>query len=373
MADKQVGNIEAIALMLTVMINHIILNLPKNIIATTSSGSLLNVIFISLVALGVVYLICHLLKKFPGLDILDIAKYLGGKWLKILIGVLLIAYLVFTISTLLRSFSEGLKIIFFPRTPVPIIMLLFLIAIIIGNKLGFQSIVRSNLFFMPVILISILFIFLANIENFSMYRISPILGDGVIPTFFSGLSNLFAFGGITYLYLIPPHLKDQKGYQKVAYASIGISAFYLFISVATLLFLFPLVTTSEEVFPLYLASRYIEFGRFFQRLDALFLLIWIVSVISYLNIAFFFTTSIFQKLTNMQYTKWFIALFGAITFGISLLPENLQQIGFLENNIYKYVVLILVFIIGLGILIFANIKHRYFEKRKGVTRHETSV
>ena len=50
MSDQKIGNIEAIALIITVMVNHIILNLPKSIIQSTSSGAILNVLFISLVA-----------------------------------------------------------------------------------------------------------------------------------------------------------------------------------------------------------------------------------------------------------------------------------------------------------------------------------
>lgn len=65
MTENKIGNIEAIALILTVMINHIILNLPKSIISSTSSGAILNVIFISLLALVIVYLIYQLLKNFP--------------------------------------------------------------------------------------------------------------------------------------------------------------------------------------------------------------------------------------------------------------------------------------------------------------------
>lgn len=64
MSEQKIGNIEAIALILTVMVNHIILNLPKNIIQSTSSGAIINVIFISLVAFGIVYLISKLLKNF---------------------------------------------------------------------------------------------------------------------------------------------------------------------------------------------------------------------------------------------------------------------------------------------------------------------
>ena len=161
MTEKKIGNIEAIAVVLTVMINHIILNLPKSIISTTSSGSIINVIFVTLIAFIIVYLISQLLKNFPSLDILDISKFLGGKVLKFIIGALFLCYLIFTISIVLRSFSETLKIIFFPRTPVQIIMLLFLLAIVFVNKLGFQAIARSNLFFMPIILFSILFIFVA--------------------------------------------------------------------------------------------------------------------------------------------------------------------------------------------------------------------
>ncbi len=67
MTENKIGNIEAVALILTVMINHIILNLPKSLIQSTSSGAIVNVIFISLLALGIVALICQLLKNFPRL------------------------------------------------------------------------------------------------------------------------------------------------------------------------------------------------------------------------------------------------------------------------------------------------------------------
>lgn len=374
MTDRKIGTIEAIALVLTVGINHIILNLPQDIINSTSSASILNVIFVSMIALGIVFLIAKLFEKFPGMDIFDIGKYLGGKWLQFLLQIAFFAYFIFTISILLRSFSEGLKIIFFPRTPVPIIMFLFLMAMIILNKLGKISIIRANLFFMPLVLFSILFIFIANVENFTVQRALPLLGNGVSSTFLSGLSNLFAFGGISYLYLIPPHLKDQKNYTKIALISIGISSFFLLISVATLLFTFPFVTTSEEIFPLYLAARFIEFGRFFQRLDAVFVLIWILSMIGYLSIAFSFASDIFQKMAKLQSPKWIFSLLALLVFGIALLPQNMEQVSFLEENVYSSIILVLVFEVCLSILVLSNIKYYWINRKKGaMTVEKTSV
>lgn len=365
MENRKIGNLEAIALVLTVVVNHIILNLPKNIIASTSSGAIINIIFVSIVALLIAYLISELLKRFPNLDILDIAKFTGGKWLRALIGILFLLYFVFTISVLLRSFSEGLRIIFFPRTPVPVIILLFLIAIVISNKLGFHAICRSNLFIMPLVLFTLFFIFFANIGNFTFQGTLPLMGEGIQTTFFTGLSNLFAFGGISYLYFVPPYLKDTRTQRKISLISIGTSGICLLLSISTLIFLSPTSIITQEAFPIYLAARHVEFGRFFQRLDPVFLLIWIMSLTSLLSITFSFSTKIFQKILNLQYNKWLFSLFALLVFAISLIPNNMYQIIFLENTIYQYIVLILVFGISPALLILANLKHYIIEKKKG--------
>lgn len=368
MSEQKIGNWEAIALFLTIIINHVILELPKDIIRSTSSGAILNVIFISLVAIGITFLICNLLKRFPGLDILDISKFLGGKWLKVIICILFLCYILFIVSTLLRSFSEVLKVIFFPRTPIYLIMLLFFISIIIINKLKFNALVRANLFFTILVLINLLFIFLGNLDNFTWQRIYPILGNGTYSTFFSGLSNLYAFSGISYLYLIPPYLKSQKDYKKIALTSIVISAFYLLLSVSTLLFMFSPIITTQQIFSMYLAARFIEFGRFFQRIDAVFMLVWLLSIMCYLSFAFYFIASIFKKITNIKTTKWCVSLFTLFSFGIALFPKNMQQVSVLESNIYKYITIVLIFGISLAILVLANIKRLYMDKKKGVPK-----
>lgn len=361
----KIGSIEAIFLIVTIMINHIILNLPKTLLDICGSSTLLNIVFVTAIALCIVYLISKLLRHFPSMDILDISEFLGGKLLKNIIGILFMIYFLFAASTFLRSFCESVKIIYFPRTPVIILILLFIIGIIFTNRFGIQSIIRANLIFVPTVLFSIIFIFLANIDNFTIQRMFPLFGNGISTTFFSGISNLFAFGGISLLYFIPPSLKGSKEFKKVAITSIILSGIWLLFSIATLLFMFPSIVTTDEILPLYLASRFIEFGRFFQRLDAVFLLIWIVSITSYLSTLLALVTNIFKKITSFQYP--YIIIYGAaiIIFLLSLIPQNYVQVHFLETTVYKYMVLGLVFIISLAILILATLKYRKLHKMKG--------
>lgn len=54
----------------------------------------------------------------------------------------------------------------------------------------------------------------------------------------------------------------------------------------------------------------------------------------------------------------------AILFGLALIPLNVSQIRFIENTVYKFMIIGLIFIVCILLLIFANIK---FKLKKGKT------
>ncbi len=90
-------------------------------------------------------------------------------------------------------------------------ILIFVISIAITNYLGFNSTIRTTTIIFPITLLSILLLFFGNIDSFTFQKkIFPILGEGFEKTFALGLSNIGAFAGITYIYLLPPLLKKSK-------------------------------------------------------------------------------------------------------------------------------------------------------------------
>lgn len=358
MDKNKVGNLEAIALIFTVIINHTILTLSKDIVSTTKSATILNVIYIGIIAIFIGIIICKLLKRFPGLDIIDISNFLGGKILKNIIGILFFSYFIFTSAILLNQFSTSLQIIYYPMTNIFFIILLFVIVTSIVCSLNFSSVSRTNVLVLPIVIISIIFLFVANSKNFSFERLYPILGDGFNSTFIAGLSNLFAFGELSLLYFLPPHLKDSRQFKKITLISIAISAIYLLISISTTLLMFDSFVEVDELMALYSAVRYIEFGTFFQRLDSVFLLIWIISFACYLSLVLNFCINIFKKLTNIKDTKVIVYPSALLLLAISLIPNNISILNFLGTTVYKYLFFILIMGISITTLIFANIKNR---------------
>lgn len=356
-------NMEAIAFLTIIMANKIILNLPKSIISSTGTSAWINIIYVSIITLLITLLVIRLFKKFPGQDILDISNYLGGSSLKSIIGILFIALFLVFITLTVRNFSETLKIIYFNESPIIFIMLFFIISTCIANKFGFKVIAKTNLILAPLVLISILVILFSSPKTFVFQRLLPIFGYGIDETFFSGLSNLFAFIGIGYLFFLQPLLKDRKSFKKVSIVSLIISSVLLFLSVCCLLLVLPFIMDTNESISLYLLTRIVNYGEFLQGANTIFILIWILSIITYISIELFFVLHITKKLTKIENTNAVNYCFCSIVLGFSFLIQDYAQFVNFVENILKSSSMIFIFGINILILILANVKQKVLSKK----------
>lgn len=358
MIKSKFTTVEAIMLVLTIFLTPSILSMPKNLIDTTRSSILINIVYVTIIAIFIAILIYRLLKNFPSYDIIDISEYLGGKCFKSIIGTIFILYFLISSSILLRNFCECLKMVYYPMTSVVFIVLAFIIATCLSSKLEFSTAVKVNVIVLPLLVISVLFIFFANIKNFSFENIFPILGEGIYNTFIMGLGNLGAFLGIIILYFLPPYLKKPEDMKKIAITTTIIAGIYILFCVSIILFMFRFLLNVDEVMPLYYTTRYIEFGDFFQRLESFFLFIWILVLTSFVTINIKLSMDIFKKLTNTQNISPMVYSFGLIIFAIAIFPKDYAVSKFIESTLYSYWTFGISFALGIGILIFANLKKR---------------
>lgn len=358
MSAEKIGKIEAVCLMLIIVVNEMIINVPNMIILNTKTGSTLNMVFVSILAVVFTYTVCKLFKPFYGKDILDVAEYVGGKTLKIILGILFVLFFVFLSSINLRYFANSLKVIYFNTSPLVYILLFFLIPALYINKYGLRAISGVNLVFFPIIIASFIFLLISSYDTFTMVRIFPILGEGFSKTFLTGTSNIFSFTGLAFIYFLPALLKDSKDFKKVSVISIIISAICLLLSVVSLLMAFPAITKTDETLSVYLLTRLVELGDFLERLDAMFIFIWIIAHISFLSLTFFYILKIFQKITRIEDSKTLTSSLGLIVLGSSMIFKDIAQLKFIARYYLKYSSIILIFGICFGILVLGKIKYK---------------
>lgn len=358
MENTKIGNKEAIALLVTIAFNHIIMNVTKSIIDTTASASLLNILYIGIIAIIFTSIICYFLNKFPTLDLIDISEFLGGKVLKWIIGLLFVGYFIFFAGILLNMFSSFLEITFFQLVKTIYVVGLLVIGAVVASTMRHNAIYRANFIIFPLLIISTLFIFISDYRYLVFEKMYPIFGNGLFTTFVAGLSNIFALQGLAYIYFMPTELKEPDKLKNVSITSVVLSCIFLLICVAIILFMFNGFVETDELLPLYSAVKYIEYGSFFQKLDSAFVLIWIFAFVSYLSIALKFSSKIMKKLTNIENENIFTYLLGIALLFIALWPKNYAISKFFVNTVYKYAFFILIVGISSLVLISATIKQK---------------
>ena len=133
-SNNKIGFMEALGILLIVVFAHLILLLPKIIIEDQGTGSIINIIYVTLLALFAIYIFNLLYKKFKGMDILDISGFLFGKKFKFIVGTIFITHAIFVASLLLRNTAENLKTTYFQNTPTPYIAFFMLVGVAYLNR-----------------------------------------------------------------------------------------------------------------------------------------------------------------------------------------------------------------------------------------------
>ena len=129
--NYKLEKIEAIALILIIMINKLILNIPYYIVDLVGSGAIINLIYIGILDFILLLIIVRLFKGFENSDILDISEFLAGKAFKNLIALICISLFFLVAFITLVDFSNVLHTIYFSNFPMVYILFFFILRFII--------------------------------------------------------------------------------------------------------------------------------------------------------------------------------------------------------------------------------------------------
>ena len=135
--NYKMQNSEAIFLIIIVMINKLIINIPYYITDLVGTGALINLIYIGILGLFFVFFLNHFFQRFPNYDIIDISEFLGGKFLKTVMGIIFAIFFFFVAYVTLSDFANLLKTVYFKNSPFIFILLFFMIGILIANLVRF--------------------------------------------------------------------------------------------------------------------------------------------------------------------------------------------------------------------------------------------
>lgn len=362
------GKREATAFLINAINTQIFLTFPRVMTEVAGNASWILSIYISLIAFILFVIISKLYTKFEGKDLLDISEMLGGTIVRVVVGLAVIAEILFTLSITLRKFSEDVKVIELPFSPISFVNGFFVIAIIIAAYFGLEAIVRVNAIFVPITIVGFFLIILGVIPYFHFDNLLPIFGAGIPDILGKGSLKISMYSSLIYLFFITPFLKTKENFKSVGFTVLGLSSVFMTLSCFIFVGVISYPTSLESFIPFYDLARLIHFGDFFQRIESVFVIIWVLSAMLYMSTAFFFLVYIFKKTFKLQYYKPIIMPFIIIVFCTSIFPQSLMNTIFIETNYLRSFGWVVTFGVTIVLLVVANIVKKKHDK--GAVRYE---
>ncbi|MHB8062712.1 MAG: GerAB/ArcD/ProY family transporter [Ruminiclostridium sp.] len=334
----QFGSWEATALMVNLVFVHAMLIFPRDMVKFGGSASWMIPILITLMALGYFAIVVRLYRNIGSVDLIDISAGIGGRTLKVIVGLFIIIFLILTVSIFMGAFSQTLKIISLDKSPIEYVGALFFIGMITAAYYGIEVVARINSFLVPVVITGFILITLGVIPEFKTSNLFPILGDGYASIAKGSILKLSTFASFTILFLMVPFFK-KRYLKRVGYLHIIISGLLLVWSTLSFILVFPYEVAVNKKIPIYQMARHIEFGNYVQRIESVFVLICSISVLLFLSVVFTFVIFVFAKTFELKRSRPIILPMAIIVFSLALLSKR-TNIELLSNNSLMLILLI---------------------------------
>ncbi len=319
------GKWEAIWLIANMISTKILLSFAHSLVETAGSAAWILSIYLLILANIGFYFISKLFQRFPGKDIFDISLQIGGNWLKILVGIIILLTLVFLDIVYLREFSEEMKIIALTVSPLSYVMIFFVIAITVVCFLGLETLAKLYAISIPILALSFAVVGSMTIPQWDFSNALPVLGLGADKIFITGFLSISIYMELIFLFFLPPFLGSFKEFKSASYTAIIISGLALTVFSLSYVLLFPYPISLENMLPVYPSTRVIDFGRFIQRIEALFMLFWSFTGFLYTSTAAYFTVYTFTRTFNLPHLRPLILPIILLLYNITFLPRSLGE------------------------------------------------
>ncbi|MBR1539839.1 MAG: GerAB/ArcD/ProY family transporter [Clostridia bacterium] len=357
---------EAISVIASITIAQIILDFPEYLIDITGTGTIINLLFLSVISIVFCIIITKIFKHFSNQDIIDISEMIGGNFLKFIVSILFLIFLFLTTIIAISNFLYLIKTVYFQEAHPLFIFSVFIIAIFISSQKGFYSIKKISTLSLGILVISIISLLFGDNGNFNSNNLILVFGYNYHTTFQTGLINIFIFNFMIIYFFLMPLLSRKNDFPKIIFSSFGINLILLLISVISILLYYPTSITKEltnlnAINTIFLVTRRIQLNSFLSQTDSIFVFIWSFAILNYILILVNGMIHILDKLFHYEDKAKLSTPIISILIGGTFLIDRIIQLEYLEQNIFKHYSIILTF----GIFTFILVLGYFKNKKKG--------
>lgn len=316
--DQKISSLQGIFLIMSTIVPTAILTVPNYVVRFSDQDAWISIVLAIAVGTVVTLLLAAICRKNPGMTFIGWLRNRLGTRAGTGIGLLLTYYYLVTTLIVLREFVNFLSENVLTKTPAYILMVISVGVVMYAVSQGIEVIARINL----IIVFASLFVFLVttilltkevHLENLLPVGEHPLssIGQG-------GLLPLSWLSEAAVLLLVAPFLKDPGATRKVGLSGVIGAGIELGLFVVAAVAIFGPKLVSHLSFPTFNMIGIIQIGRFLERVDILFISIWVSMVYVKLSIFMFGAFHCFVQTFRIRSEKPFLFALGLLAILSSL-------------------------------------------------------
>lgn len=329
---------QLVALVFTFIVATTTLFLPSFLTRKSGQDDWIAALVAGLVGVIIVLVVTAVGLKYPELTLIEYSEIILGKWFGKLIGLLFIVFYIHMASMTIREVSAAINTTILTSSSLEsITIILFIICAYVVKK-GLEVITRLNILIL-MITFSGMFICLAFLlKDMNIELLTPVLSNGMLPVLKVSVSPAGLFGEVVSIAFLIPFINKPKETRICSIIGVLWASVTLAFFVTLCVMVFGANLAANLTFPILEAVRYINILDYFQHVEIIFLIPWILSNIIKVCFLYYITVFIISKWFKLKNVSTLVLPVGLLLYSISLslFNNNTDMFDFISKVLGYY-------------------------------------
>ncbi|MFP7296713.1 GerAB/ArcD/ProY family transporter [Neobacillus niacini] len=319
-----------------------VLALPRIASEKAGTGALVMTLIAILLFMVIVWVIAQLSKRFPAESIVEYSQRVIGRPIGKLVGFLLICYFIVITSLVLREFGDVMSTTLLQETPITATLFGMLLLVAVSTRNTISVISYMHTYYFPFIVIPIILMAIFALQDVEIRHIKPFFGnEATFANIFTGGFSLMGLPffqiGFFVIGVLTPYMKEPQKIGKASLWGSILSGVMILLGVGITVAVFGAEEVKTSLWPMLVLTRMTELpAAILERIDVLFLVVWIISAFTTILSGYLISLELSSKLFSLRSHRVLSYLLIPVVLGISIYPNNVLQVYQLIDVIGKW-------------------------------------
>jgi spore germination protein (amino acid permease) len=274
-----------------------------------------------------------LLKRYSG-DLLSLSQQLLGSLGGYAVNLFYLFSMYATACLWTRQFAENTLLTALPDAEFTKIVLFYGLSVVLLVYLGIEAFSRACYLILPFALGGLLLVFSGLTPVLKPLYLFPLLGNGLASVIKPTLSLIGASAPSVLLMILAPAFQNTQTIRTVILFGIGGASIIRALTNLCYVASFSAAVGLEKTLPFYEMARLIYINRYVQRLEAVFILLWVMVGLLGIAACLYGTLYVIAQLFKLPTPKPLLLPLGLIMISIAALPPDAGVVASLEQILF---------------------------------------